>query len=263
MSQPGITGARSASKGIAQRPLLALRAPRILRNSCTQPAPSPHYTGAMGSHPLQTLVRHVRRIAGASEPDPIGDADLLARFAASRDESAFAEIVQRHGPLVWAICRTNLNAADADDAFQATFLVLARKAKSIRKPGSLACWLSGVARRTIQAVRARQSRRREITLDAHDLPAPTSQSAEAGDTRQWLAEEIDRLADKYRLPLLLCYYQGLTNEEAARRLGWPHGTVCGRLARARDLLRRDLRAAASRSRWPGLSTVSRRLNRPN
>jgi RNA polymerase sigma factor (sigma-70 family) len=209
----------------------------------------------MGSHPLQILVRHVRRIAGASEPDPIGDADLMARFAASRDESAFAEIVQRHGPLVWAICRTNLNAADADDAFQATFLVLARKAKSIRKPGSLACWLSGVARRTIQAVRARQSRRREITL-ADDLPARTSLSADAGDTRQALAEEIDRLADKYRLPLLLCYYQGLTNEEAARRLGWPHGTVCGRLARARELLRTRLSRRGITLSVAGLSTVS-------
>jgi RNA polymerase sigma factor (sigma-70 family) len=209
----------------------------------------------MGSHPLQILVRHVRRIAGASEPDPIGDADLMARFAASRDESAFAEIVQRHGPLVWAICRTNLNAADADDAFQATFLVLARKAKSIRKPGSLACWLSGVARRTIQAVRARQSRRREITL-ADDLPARTSLSADAGDTRQALAEEIDRLADKYRLPLLLCYYQGLTNEEAARRLGWPHGTVCGRLARARELLRTRLSRRGITLSVAALSTVS-------
>ena len=83
----------------------------------------------------QRPVGTIRR--GASEPDPIGDVDLLARFIASRDESAFAEIVQRHGPLVWALCRTNLNAADADDAFQATFLVLARKAKSIRRPASL------------------------------------------------------------------------------------------------------------------------------
>src|SRR5438876_3047096 len=126
------------------------------RNSRTQPASSPHYTGVMAAHPLQALVRHVRRIAGAGDPDPIGDADLVARFARTRDETAFAEIVQRHGPLVWAICRTNLNAADADDAFQATFLVLARKAKSIRKPGSLACWLSGVTRRTVQTVRQRR-----------------------------------------------------------------------------------------------------------
>src|SRR5207302_9499879 len=92
---------------------------------------------------------------------------------ASRDEAAYAEIGQRHGPLVWAICRTNLNADDADDAFLATFLVLARKAKSIRKPGSLACWLSGVTRRTVQTVRQRRDRRREVTL-AVDVPAETS-----------------------------------------------------------------------------------------
>src|SRR5262249_22526338 len=255
LAQVPALGARRASKEIAQRPLLALRAPRILQNTCTHLARSPHYTGAMGSHPLQTLVRHVRRIAGASEPDPIGDADLLARFTATRDESAFAEIVQRHGPLVWAICRTNLNAADADDAFQATFLVLARKARSIRRPGSLACWLSGVARRTIQTVRARESRRREVTLDS-DLPARTSPSSEAGDTRQVPAEEIDRLADKYRLPLMLCYYQGLTNEEAARRLGWPHGTVCGRLARARELLRSRLSRRGITLMVAGLSMAS-------
>jgi RNA polymerase sigma factor (sigma-70 family) len=193
----------------------------------------------MPTRPLEALVRHVRRIAGASDPDPIGDADLMARFNASRDEAAFAEIVQRHGPLVWAICRTNLNGADADDAFQATFLVLARKAKSIRRPSSLACWLSGVARKTVHAMRVRRDRRREVTLAA-DLPERSANPSESGDTREILAEELARLPEKFRLPILLCYYQGLTNEEAARRLNWPHGTVCGRLARARELLRQRL-----------------------
>jgi RNA polymerase sigma factor (sigma-70 family) len=193
----------------------------------------------MPTRPLEALVRHVRRIAGASDPDPIGDADLVARFTVRRDEAAFAEIVQRHGPLVWAICRSSLNAADADDAFQATFLVLARKAKAIRKPASLACWLSGVARRTVHSVRGRTGRRREVGLDA-DIVAHPSADAELNEQRTMLADELERLPDKYRLPTLLCYYQGLTNEEAAKRLGWPHGTVCGRLARARELLRTRL-----------------------
>jgi RNA polymerase sigma factor (sigma-70 family) len=193
----------------------------------------------MPTRPLEALVRHVRRIAGASDPDPIGDADLVGRFNASRDQAAFAEIVQRHGPLVWAICRSSLNAADADDAFQATFLVLARKAKSIRKPASLACWLSGVARRTVHSVRGKSDHRREVALDA-DIVAHPSADAESDEQRAVLADELERLPDKYRLPTLLCYYQGLTNEEAARRLGWPHGTVCGRLARARELLRTRL-----------------------
>jgi RNA polymerase sigma factor (sigma-70 family) len=193
----------------------------------------------MPAHPLSALVRHVRRIAGASDPDPIGDADLLARLSATNNQAAFAEIVQRHGPLVWTICRTNLNAADADDAFQATFLVLARKAKSIRKPASLACWLSGVARKTVQAMRGRQNRRREVAL-ATDLPERCANPTESGEMREILADELSQLPEKYRLPILLCYYQGLTNEEAARRLNWPHGTVCGRLARARDMLRQGL-----------------------
>lgn len=188
---------------------------------------------------LRFLVRHLRRLAGERESSSRSDTDLLARFVADRDEAAFEEIVQRHGPLVWAVCRTNLSAADADDAFQATFVVLARRARSIRKPGSLACWLSGVARKTVQSVRARGVRRREVPLDAAKSAA-TLHDSEANDTRAAIAEEIERLPEKYRLPTLLCYVQGLTNEEAARRLGWPHGTVCGRLSRARDLLRTKL-----------------------
>jgi RNA polymerase sigma factor (sigma-70 family) len=132
-----------------------------------------------------------------------------------------------------------LNAADADDAFQATFLVLARKAKSIRKPASLACWLSGVARRTVHNVRGSTSRRREVALEADVVQLPSA-DVELNEQRTVLADELERLPEKYRLPTLLCYYQGLTNEEAAKRLGWPHGTVCGRLARARELLRTRL-----------------------
>src|SRR5262245_63930831 len=113
----------------------------------------------MDPMPLRTVVRHLHRLAGAGETAPSADADLLARYAATRDEAAFAEIVQRHGPLVWAVCRTGLTAADADDAFQATFLVLARRAAAVRKPASLACGLSGVARRVARTGRTRQAHR--------------------------------------------------------------------------------------------------------
>jgi RNA polymerase sigma factor (sigma-70 family) len=194
----------------------------------------------MASSPLRSVVRHLRRLAGAGEDPPSSDAELVSRYAGRRDEAAFAEIVQRHGPLVWALCRSGLPAADADDAFQATFLVLARRTSRIRKPGSLACWLSGVARRVVRHAKARSARRRAAELPA-DVPAAESpDDLERQEWRAVLAEELDRLPEKYRLPLILCYYQGLTNEEAAVRLGWRHGTVCGRLSRAREMLRTRL-----------------------
>jgi RNA polymerase sigma factor (sigma-70 family) len=195
----------------------------------------------MDSGPIQSVVRHLRRLAAPKPGPPSSDAELVARYAGQRDEAAFAEIVQRHGPLVWALCRSGLPAADADDAFQATFLVLARQARRIRKPGALACWLSGVARRVVKSALARDARRRAVEARA-EARTTVSQSddLERQEWRAVLDEELYRLPEKYRLPLLLCYYQGLTNEEAAHRLGWPHGTVCGRLARARDLLRRRL-----------------------
>ena len=194
----------------------------------------------MDRGPLRAVVRHLRRWAGPGDVAPSSDADLLTRFVETRDEAAFAEIVQRHGPLVWAVCRSRLSAADADDGFQATFLVLARRAGSIRKRRSLACWLSGVARRVVKATRARQDRRREVQLVHDQTPSGESRETERLEWRTVLGEEVDRLPEKYRLPTLLCYYQGLTNEEAAARLGWPHGTVCGRLARAREMLRKRL-----------------------
>jgi RNA polymerase sigma factor (sigma-70 family) len=171
---------------------------------------------------------------------PVSDADLLTRFTGQRDEEAFEEIVRRHGPLVWALCRSRLTAADADDAFQATFLVLARQARHIRKPASLAFWLSGVTRRVVRHVREQDDRRRAAEQKAGAGRREAADTPEPYEWRSVLDEELHRLSEKYRLPLLLCYYQGLTNEEAARRLGWPHGTICGRLARARDLLRRRL-----------------------
>ncbi len=191
----------------------------------------------MSPGPLHAVVRHLRHLT-APPGGPSSDGELLRRFAAQRDEAAFAEIVQRHGPLVWALCRSGLPAADAEDAFQATFVVLARQAHHIRKPQALACWLSGVARRVVRRLRTQDARRRQV--EGRIEPRAGGEPTDALERQEWRAvldEELHRLPEKYRLPLLLCYYQGLTNEEAARRLAWPHGTVCGRLARARELLR--------------------------
>jgi RNA polymerase sigma factor (sigma-70 family) len=184
--------------------------------------------------PLRTILRHLHRTtAGAST-----DAALLERFRTDRDPAAFEVIVRRHGPMVWGVCRRGVACdADADDAFQATFLVLAKRPENVRKPDALASWLHGVAGRVVQKSRGLAARRSAVERAAPSrTPASEPDAAEQGELRALLDEELARLPEKYRLPVLLCYYEGLTNEEAAKQLGWPHGTVCGRLARARTLL---------------------------
>jgi RNA polymerase sigma factor (sigma-70 family) len=171
---------------------------------------------------------------------PATDAELLQAYVATREEGAFAELVRRHGPLVWGICRQLLaRTQDAEDAFQATFLVLARRAAAVRKRESLACWLSSVARRTARAARRA----------AHVTPGPERVLREVADPARQAASaelcevilaEVQLLPEKYRLPLVLCGLEGLTRTEAARRLGWPEGTVAGRLDRARSKLHESL-----------------------
>ncbi|MBY0524276.1 MAG: RNA polymerase sigma factor [Gemmataceae bacterium] len=167
------------------------------------------------------------------------DRQLLERFAITRDEEPFAQLVRRHGPMVLGICRRVLScAADADDAFQATFLVLARKAGASFWRESVAGWLSAVAFRTASKMRVGAARRRRYEQQA----ALVSQPAIAADdgwaeVRQVLDEELVRLPEKYRLPLLLCCLQDLTVDEAAQKLGWTWTMVKGRLQRGRELLR--------------------------
>src|SRR6516162_4079840 len=166
--------------------------------------------------------------------DNLTDRELLERFATRRDEEAFAQLVRRHGPLVLGVCRQVLRQEqDAEDAFQATFLVLSRKAGSIRSAEALPNWLYGVASRLARRMRGAVARRqaREVAL----VEPPTSEpgpGGELGDLGPVLHEEIGRLPDKYRLPFVLCYLDGKTNEQAARQLGCPAGTVFSRLARA-------------------------------
>ncbi|HET6575458.1 MAG TPA: sigma-70 family RNA polymerase sigma factor [Fimbriiglobus sp.] len=185
----------------------------------------------MRPNPWPLLRRLARQPTG--ESDPVSDAELLARFARDQDQAAFELLVWRHGPMVFGACRRILRDVHlAEDAFQAAFLILARKADSIRAGGSLAGWLHRVARRA--AVRAAKRHRRIEPLTV-DLPGRSSPTPDA-NLRAILDAEIDRLPDRFRLPVVLCYLDGRTTEDAARLLGIPRGTVLSRLATARQRL---------------------------
>jgi RNA polymerase sigma factor (sigma-70 family) len=165
----------------------------------------------------------------------LNDEELLLHFRVRADRRALEALVERYGPLVLSVCREILaDPNDIDDAFQATFLVLIRKSGSIRRPGSLAAWLHGVAYRV--ALRTKQMVR---PLSLTDEPAAPNDACPTADREQseLLHRELDRLPQKYKLPIVLCYFQGLTQDDAARQLRWPLGTVRGRLSRARDRLR--------------------------
>jgi RNA polymerase sigma factor (sigma-70 family) len=169
------------------------------------------------------------------------DSELLDNFLYRGDQAAFATLVQRYGPMVLGVCQRILrHTQDAEDAFQATFLVLVRKGATLAHPGLLANWLYGVAYRTAQHARARAARRSRHEREAASMTAAISDPPADQELSALLDEEISRLPEKYRDPLVLCYLQGLTNEQAARVLGWPTGSMSSRLARARELLRERL-----------------------
>jgi len=170
------------------------------------------------------------------------DRDLLQRYITLGDEAAFAVLVKRYGPMVLGLCwRILRQREDAEDAFQAVFLVLARKAGRIRQRESLAGWLHRVAYRAAMKLRGVNARRtaRNLPLADHSL-AGRAEDATLWETQQTLESELERLPDKYRAPLLLCCVQGRTRDEAARQLGWSLGVLRGRLDRGRELLRARL-----------------------
>jgi RNA polymerase sigma factor (sigma-70 family) len=177
-------------------------------------------------------------------PDGAGrtDGQLLSRFIDRRDEAAFAALVQRHGPMVWGVCRRLLaNHQDAEDAFQATFLVLVRKAATVLPREMVANWLYGVACTTAHRgkVAAAKARRRQRQLV--EMPEPAVAEPDPGaDLRALLDQELARLPDHYRGVVVLCDLEGKTRTEAARQLGLPEGTVASRLARARAMLAKRL-----------------------
>ena len=201
------------------------------------------FSGAL-IHQLERLFQHGTAIG-------LTEGQLLERFVGCNDEAAFEALIARHGPMVLGVCRQFLrDPNDVDDAFQATFLVLVRRAGTLRRRDLLGNWLYGVAHRVAMRSRAVAARRmaraphgQDVVerLDAgHGRRDGDASSACDPEPGSWLHEEVRQLPEKYRTLVLLCYFEGLSHEEAAARLGCPIGTVKGRLARARDLLRRRL-----------------------
>ncbi|MGI8980788.1 MAG: RNA polymerase sigma factor [Pirellulaceae bacterium] len=170
------------------------------------------------------------------------DEELLARFFGTSEEGAFSVLVARYSSLVYGVCKRVLgNATDAEDAFQATFLVLVKKGARLQQPGRLANWLYGVALRTASHVKSKRAQRIRLEREAGAMPAKSEVSS-MNYEQLWnvLDEEINQLPPKYALPLVLCYLEGKTSAEAATQLGWPEGSMSRRLARAKDLLRSRL-----------------------
>jgi RNA polymerase sigma factor (sigma-70 family) len=194
----------------------------------------------MAADQIAKVVDHLRRVLGSQEEANLSDSQLLDLFLTQGDERGFAGIVQRHGGMVWRVCRRILPCyQDAEDAFQATFFVLIRKAASLSSRGLLANWLYGVARRTALKLKATSIKRQIKEKPFRDLPAVEQQEC-WDDVKTFLDLELSRLPVKYRTAVLLCDLQGKTRKEAARLLGLPEGTVAGRLARARSMLAKRL-----------------------
>jgi RNA polymerase sigma factor (sigma-70 family) len=191
---------------------------------------------------MNELNRNLRTIFGDGSISGLADGELLGRFAASHDEAAFEALVVRHGPMVWGVCKRTLrDPNDAEDAFQATFLVLARKASSIAHREMVANWLFAVARKTAVRARAMAFRRwsKEQQVVAMPEPEPAADDRR-DDLLALLDEELSRLPRKYRIPVVACELEGKTHREAASELGWPVGTVSSRLSRGRAMLSKRL-----------------------
>jgi RNA polymerase sigma factor (sigma-70 family) len=193
---------------------------------------------AMPTSPLSVVIRHLLADFGP-DGDGMTDGELLARFLRSRDEDALAALVRRHAPMVWGVCRRLLNHHDAEDAFQATFLVLVRKAAGVPRQ-AVANWLYGVARQTAVRLRAMAAKRGRRERQVANMPEPTVAEVRDADWQTVLDEELSRLPDHYRGVVVLCDLEGVTRKEAARQLGIPEGSVASRLARARAYLAKRL-----------------------
>jgi RNA polymerase sigma factor (sigma-70 family) len=190
---------------------------------------------------LKSAVQHIRKLVATAGAGRLPDHELLERFVKYQDETAFAALLQRHGPMVLRVCQCVLHHIhDAEDACQAAFLVLARKASSVRNRASIGSWLHGVALHVASNLR-RDSARRRAREDAA-VQRPTTDEPEPSwrEAQTMLDEELQRLPEHMRAPLFLCYLEGKTQGQAARELGWSLGTLRGRLQRGRDLLRRRL-----------------------
>jgi len=206
---------------------------------------------------LSDLLLHVRKCLALEQARDVSDADLLKSFLTSRDDTAFAVLVHRHGPMVLSVCERVLGDAHAaEDAFQATFMVLVRRAGSIRKSAPLANWLYGVAQRIANKAKVQNARRLKREMRAQ----PMADDARV-DELSWqemksvLDEEIARLPNKYRAPIVLCYLEGMTHDRAARQIGCAKSSLTNRLERARELLRRGLEGRGLALSAAGISVV--------
>jgi RNA polymerase sigma factor (sigma-70 family) len=181
----------------------------------------------------------IQDVACSNTQSDLTDERLLRAYVTSQDASAFAAIVRRHGGLVSGVCRRVLGCEqDVEDAFQATFLVLVRKAPSLSRPNLLGNWLYGVAYRIASKMRSASIRKRKREAPMFNLPAPdATDDASWDDLRRVLDDELRRLPERYRRPIVLFYFEGKSAEEVALALGRPRGTVLSQLARARELLR--------------------------
>src|SRR5438445_8240641 len=197
----------------------------------------------MATNQLRRVIQTLR--GGTALPQDgagLTDGQLLESYVGSREEAALAALVRRHGPMVWGVCRRVLrNWHDAEDAFQATFLVLVRKAASLASPELLANWLYGVAHQTALKARATTAKKRARERQVTEMPEPAVTEQNLwNDLQPLLDQELSRLPDKYRIAIVLCGLEGKTRKEAARQLGVPEGTLAARLARARVKLAQRL-----------------------
>jgi RNA polymerase sigma factor (sigma-70 family) len=184
-------------------------------------------------------VFHRIRTLALQQQDGTTDGKLLDLYVRQNDEAAFEALVRRHGRMVLGVCRRILgNRHDAEDAFQAAFLVLVRKAAKIRPAGMVGNWLYGVAHRT--ALEARRSIAKRRQKEAQVAPRAATQEDTLAHLRPLLDQELPRLPDKYRAVLVLCDLEGRTRKEAAQQLGQPEGTIASRLSRARIILAKRL-----------------------
>lgn len=195
----------------------------------------------MFTDPLNSLLNQVRRAGLAQEQGGLTDAQLLECFTRACDEAAFEALMRRHGSMVMGVCRRVLGQPqDAEDAFQATFLVLARKAASIRQAELLGNWLYGVAYRAALEVKAAKRRVKERQVESMPEPVAAETRSSLSDFESILDRELQRLPEKYRAAVVLCDLEGVSRREAAQRLGLPDGTLSGRLTTAHRKLAQRL-----------------------
>jgi RNA polymerase sigma factor (sigma-70 family) len=205
------------------------------------------------------LLRQIDRLFCDGTLAGLGDGQLLERYLANGDETAFEALVDRHGPMLLGLCRRMLrDPQDIEDAFQATFLVLVRSGRSVRDRDFVSTWLYRVAFRATRQIRSQTLRRRNCEIQVASPEA--SVGSDAADIREIgpvLDQELNRLPEKYRAPLVLCYLQGRTHDQAALALRCPVGTVRSRMARGRDLLKKRLTRRGCVSTVAVLGTGSR------